>query len=247
MDFFDADAIIGRAIDQDEATAPTIDDLVAEMDRTGIQRSLVTNQSILFSTPDWGNDRLLRDVAGKPRLRPVCGTWIMQERGDVTVTQHIDQLIRHGAAGVQLWPSASMFEFAPWQAPEFFAVMSERRLPIFMHVDQTNWNAVHAVLTAFPKLVLVLQRVVYSDSRKALALMKACPGLHICTSPGFVGGSVLEQFDRFVGCDRLIFGTGLFKFDATPAVAQISYSTLSDDKKARIASGNLVRLLEAIR
>ena len=69
----------------------------------------------------------------------------------------------------------------------------------------------------------------------------------VSASPGFVGGSVLEQFDRYVGVDRILFGSGLFKYDQIPAAAQITYSTLSDDKKALIAGGNLSRLLEAIR
>jgi hypothetical protein len=247
MQFFDADAIIGRLIDQNEEETPTADDLIAEMDRTGIARSLVTNHKIAFSNPEWGNEELRRDVTANPRLRGVFGTWVIQDRNNPPPAEAVGALIKQGAAGVQLWPAMCGFDFAPWQCPDLFAALSERRLPLFLHADQTNANAIHAVLQAFPRLVLILQRVPYGDALRMLTLMRACPSLHICTSPHFVGGSVLEQFDHFIGSERLVFGSGLFKFDAPPAVAQITYSTLSDAKKAAIAGGNLARLLEAIR
>lgn len=247
MEFFDADVIVGREIDKDEETAATVDDLVAEMNRCGIARSLVTSHKIALSNPDWGNDDLAKDIAPHPRLRGVFGTWMIRERDTPPMDEAVDRLVKIKAAGVQLWPTLSFAEFTVWQCPELFAALSDRRLPLFMHSDQTSWSNVHDVLKAFPRLVLVLQRVTYSDVRKAQAIMKLCPNLHVCTSPPFVGGAVLEQFDRFVGCDRLLFGSGLFKFDVMPAVAQITYSSLNDAKKQQIAGGNLQRLLEAIR
>ncbi|MCE9591458.1 MAG: amidohydrolase [Planctomycetes bacterium] len=247
MEFFDADTIIGRAIDQEDADAPTVDDLIAEMDRSLIARSLVTNQKIALSNPDWGNEDLARDITPHARLRGVFGTWLLQDRDNPPPDQAIDRLIKMNAAGVQLWPGMSFAEFTPWQCPDLLAALSDRQLPLFLHSDQASWTNVHDVLKAFPKLVLVLQRVTYGDFRKAFALMKICPNLHLCTSPPFVGGSVLDQLDRFLGCDRLLFGSGLFRFDVSPAAAQVAYSGLSDAKKAQIAGGNLLRLLGAIR
>lgn len=247
MEFFDADAIIGRLLDEEEETAPTVDDLVAEMDRNGIARSLVTNTRIVLSNPDWGNETLARDIAGKPRLRGVFGTWPMEDRGNLAPDVAIDRLIKLGAAGVQLWPAKMNFDLVPWQPPALLGALSDRRLPAFIHADQTNYRDLYATLTAFPKLVLVLQRVPYGDALRMLALMRACPNAILCTSPHFVGGSIYEQFDRYIGSHRLLFGSGLFKYDALPAIAQLTYSSLSDDKKSAIADGNLVRLLEGIR
>lgn len=247
MEFFDADAIVGREIDKDEETAARVDDLVAEMNRCGIARSLVTSHKIALSNPDWGNEELAKDIAQYPRLRGVFGAWLIQERDTPAADEAIDRFVKMNAAGVQLWPAISFAEFTVWQCPDLFAALSDRHLPLFMHSDQASWSNVHDVLKAFPRMVLVLQRVTYADVRKAQAIMKLCPNLHVCTSPPFVGGCVLEQFDRFVGCDRLLFGSGLFKFDVLPAVAQITYSNLSDAKKQQVAGGNLQRLLEAIR
>jgi predicted TIM-barrel fold metal-dependent hydrolase len=208
----------------------------------------VTNQHIALSNVDWGNDDLRRDVKNQPRLRGVYGTWVVRDRDDIAPAEAIDALIANdNAAGVQFWPAATLTEFAPWQCPKLFEAMADRRLPVFMHSDQTNWNAVYAVLTAYPTLPLVLQRVSYGDVRKALAMMRQCPNLYLCTSPPFVGGSVLEQFDRYVGAERLLFGSGYPKFDILPAVAQVAYTELSNEKKALIAGGNLNRLLEAVQ
>lgn len=247
MEFFDADVVIGRLIDQEEEAAPTAADLIAEMDRTGVARSLVTSHKIALSTPDWGNDDLAAQIAGKPRLRGVFGTWIMVDRGNPPMDEAVDALIRRGAAGVQLWPTMCGFDFAPWQCPDLFAALADRRLPLFMHADQCNASALDAVLRAFPRLIVVAQRVIYGDALRYLALMRTHPGLHLCTSPGFVGGGAIEQFDRYVGCDRILFGSGLFKYDQPPAVAQVAYAQLPDHKKSLIASGNIDRLLAQVR
>ena len=248
MNFFDSDILIGRAIDQDEDAAPTAADVIAELDRNGVDKALITNTKILFSNVDWGNDALYEDTRKQPRLRPLFGTWgIVDRPGYDPIDVSIDKAIKRGGAGIQLWTREAGLTFAPWQMPDLLTGLSDRQLPLFMHSDQADWNSVDTVLTAYPRLKLVLQRVIYGDSRRLLALMKRHPGLHLSASPGFVGGSVLEQFDRYVGVDRILFGSGLFKYDQIPAAAQITYSTLSDDKKALIAGGNLSRLLEAIR
>jgi len=248
MEFFDSDVLIGRAIDQDEDAAPTAKDVVAELARNGVAKALVTSTKIYISNVDWGNDELFDDTRKRPQLRPVYGTWGLVDRLNTdSVEVAIDKAIQRNAGGIQMWCKETALQFAPWQMPDLFAALSQRQLPLFMHVDQTDWNSIHSVLTQFPRLRLVLQRVIYGDSRKLMALMKIHPGLHVSASPGFVGGSVFEQFDHYVGIDRILFGSGLFKFDQIPAAAQVSYCQLPDDKKARIASGNLNRLLEDIR
>lgn len=248
MEFYDSDILIGRAIDQDEDAAPTAADALAELDRHGIANALVTNTKILLSNVDWGNDELFKDTQNQPRLRPIFGTWgIVDRASHDSIEASVDKAIKRRGAGIQLWTRETALAFASWQFPELLAALSDRQLPIFMHADQSDWNGVNEILTRYPRLKLVLQRVIYGDSRKLMALMKIHPGLHLSASPGFVGGSVFEQFDRYVGVDRILFGSGLFKYDQIPAVAQVTYCTLSDEKKSLIASGNLKRLLEAIR
>lgn len=247
MEFFDADVIIGRLIDQEEDEAPTAADLLREMDLAQVSRALVTHHKIALSTPDWGNEDLLREVAASPRLRPILGAYVVNERDDISAEARVDGLILQNSAGIQFWPIPCMFDFAPWQCPDLFNAMADRALPLFLHADQTNYNNLHAVLKAFPRLTIILQRIPYGDVRRVIGVMRACPNLMLCTSPHFVGGSVIEQFDRYFGCERLVFGSGLFKYDQAPSVAQVAYTQLPEPKQALIASGNLTRLLEAIR
>jgi hypothetical protein len=248
MEFFDADVLIGRAIDQDEDAAPTVADVVSELDRTGVARALVTSTKMLHSHVDWGNEELLASLKGQTRVKAILGTWGMKDRPQADeMPASVDKAVKAGAGGIQLWTKECGLEFASWQLADLLPEMAERSLPLFMHIDQSDFNRVHEVMSVYPKLMLVLQRVVYSDSRKLMALMKLHRGLHVCTSPGFVGGSVLEQFDRYVGVERVVFGSGLFRYDQLPAVAQISYCTLDEKKKAMIAGGNLSRLMEGIR
>lgn len=247
FEFYDCDVLLGREIDEDEETAATVDDAVAEMRRSGVARALVTNTKISLSTPLWGNDDLAASLAGHKEVRGIFGIQAVNERHEAPVAERVDALIKQGAAGVQLWPGREAWDFAPWQCPDLFDALSQRGLPAFMHNDSAQPQQVYDVLKAFPKLVLVYQRVFYGHARRILGLMRACPNLHLATSPGWVGGRVIEQFDSYFGSDRMLFGSGYARYDVMPAVAQIIYSEISDEKKSAIAGGNLRRLLEQIR
>jgi predicted TIM-barrel fold metal-dependent hydrolase len=247
MEFFDADTLIGRLIDQETADAPTVQDLLAEMDRTGVGRALVSHWKIAYSNPDWGNEEILAAVKGQPRLRPLLGIWPVPENDVPSAAEQVDRAIKAGAAGVQLWPQLSAYDVTPWMCPDLWLELGVRRLPAFVHADQVNYGQVHDVLRAFPELRLVLQRVPYGDARRLHALMRACPNLILCCSPHFVGDGAVEHVCKYFGAERIIFGSGLFKYDQLPSVAQVRYARLNEAQMTAIASGNLDRLLGEIR
>ena len=253
IEFFDADVLIGRLIDQDLAEAPTMADVAAELARTGAARAaLVTNTRIYLSNPAWGNDDLAadldatRDEAGV-ELRGIFGLDTVEERPGTAPDEQIERVMAHHAAGVQFWPAHCAYEFASWKCARMFDLLSQRRLPIFMHADQASYAQLHEVMQRFDRLTIILQRVPYAATRPIMGLMRACPGLRLCTSPHFVGNQVIEQFAHYLGHERLIFGSGLFTYDQLPAVAQVMYARLDEDHKSAIAGGNLRRLLEAIQ
>src|SRR5919202_3418584 len=72
---FDANCMLGRrSIHTPLGMPATADELEAEMDRLGIAEALVYHGMALDGHPWEGNQRLLREIEGRPRLHP-C--WVL--------------------------------------------------------------------------------------------------------------------------------------------------------------------------
>ncbi|MCJ8331406.1 MAG: amidohydrolase [Lentisphaeria bacterium] len=249
FDFYDVDILIGREIDEYEETAPTIDDVNKELQRFNVSRALVSNKKMFISNPKRGNADLQEAVSGYDNLRGIYGINTFEERHHTPSPLIVlDAVLKMNPAGLQLWPIHETWSFSTWQCPELFDAISQHRLPVFIHWNQiSDHNELVRVLQKWPDMKVVVQRVDYNSFRRFAAMMKVCANLYITTTPKFVGGSAIEELDYQVGHDRILFGSGLFNYDILPAVGQITYANLSDEKKADIASGNLLRILEEIK
>ena len=71
MNLFDANCMLGRrSIHTSLGTPTTVDALLAEMDRLGIAEALVYHCLSLDGHPAEGNERLMSEIEGQPRLHP---------------------------------------------------------------------------------------------------------------------------------------------------------------------------------
>jgi predicted TIM-barrel fold metal-dependent hydrolase len=72
--------------------------------------------------------------------------------------------------------------------------------------------------------------------------MESHANLHLeaNTYGAFMG---VEGIVRRFGAERLIFGTGLPNYEVGGPMALVAYADISDGDRARIAGGNLERLL----
>ena len=84
------------------------------------------------------------------------------------------------------------------------------------------------------------------SNRRLFPLLEQYPNLYIETSY-YVVHRGIELICRHFGAERLLFGTGLPQRAPGPAITALSYSQISDQERALIASGNLRRLLAEVR
>lgn len=115
-------------------------------------------------------------------------------------------------------------------------------IPLFLDMDQTNWEEVATILQRRSNLNLVLLRTSYRIDRVIYPLFERYENLRIEAATYQVNYGIEEVCRRF-GARRLLFGTGLPVTEAGPSIAQIAYAEISDEDKALIAGGNLWELL----
>lgn len=147
---------------------------------------------------------------------------------------------------VRLFPRMHGYPLAAWLITPLARWMIERGIPLFIWHTETDFNELHALATALPELRIVVEsqvrKIIYSP-HALIGLLKACPNTFAETSN--LTSPLFEQVLRYVGPDRLVFGSFLPANDPFVALGAILDTPMGDADRALIAGGNLRRLIEA--
>ena len=244
MTFFDANCFLGRW----SAGGPTYalaDDLLAAMDRLGIQRALVRHTVGWQHYPRQGNDLLMQQIGGQPRLVP-CWAALPASTGEMgPLDDWLAQLARHDVRAVCLYPQAYGFPLTEWQCGSLLGPLAERHYLLLLETPEVHWDQVHGLCGRYPGLRVALMSTGYRILRPLYALLDAHPNLHVDISnlANFRG---LEELVAHFGPDRLLFGSGQPRFDGAGSMTALRYSTLDPATREAIACGNLERLLREV-
>ena len=122
------------------------------------------------------------------------------------------------------------------------AALDAEAVPALIDIGQTNWSQVAAVLERYTKLPLVIMATSYRINRHIYPLFEKYDNLYLESHTYQIPWGIEDVSKRF-GADRLIFGTSLPEMEGGAAIGQVLYADLSDEDKAKIAGGNLRRLL----
>lgn len=239
--FFDCNCQVGRYGVKHPEAFTTADELIREMDYCGIREALVYHSMAREYAPTVGNEMILEEAAERP-LHP-C--WVVMPHHTGEMWAPDDLYIRMKSKGVRAlraFPVAHSFRLSDWCAGELLEMIEGNRVPLFLDMDQTNWEDVASILKSHPRLNLVLLKTSYRIDRMLFALFEKYEGLRIEAATYQIASGIEEICRRF-GAGRLLFGSGLPFTEAGPSIAQITYAEISDEEKALIAGGNLRALL----
>ncbi|HET6456156.1 MAG TPA: hypothetical protein VFI02_17260 [Armatimonadota bacterium] len=241
MDYFDCNAQIGRYGVRHPEAFTTADELLKEMEYSGIREALAYHSMAKEYAPSVGNEMLLKEIEGKP-IHP-CWAVMPHNTGEMPPPDELLRLMnQHGVKAVRAFPVAQQFRLSDWCAGPLLDMLEAKKIPLFLDMDQTSWEDVAGILKAHPRLNLVLLRTSYRCDRMLYPLFEKYEGLAIEAATYQVTHGIEEVCRRF-GAERLLFGTGLPFTEAGPSIAQITYAEISDKEKQLIASGNLRKLL----
>ena len=185
--------------------AGTAPELEEEMDWCGIDEALVYHTAQRFDLPALGNERLMEEIDGHPRLKP---TWTLlpshtgEQPGMDTV---LGKMREHEVRALRLFPEDHRYFLDDVTWADQMAVYADRRIPVFI---KASLDKIAVLLRAFPSLVVITGTQGANPlDRYAWPLAERYPNLYFETSAYLVDG-IIEKFCARYGAHRLVFGSG---------------------------------------
>jgi hypothetical protein len=241
---FDCYAIAGTAIRPPLWPALTAADLLAEMDRCGVDEAMVHSAAIELTSPVTGNLELVEFCAASRRLHPV---WCLlpPQTGEMPLADLLAGMKAHGVRTLSAYPDEHRFLLNGITFGAVFEAMIDRRIPLFVRGGGgPNWARITDLLREFPRLIVIAADFgVWGQDRFIRPLMERFEGLHIETSTLELDGGIPSLVARY-GPDRILFGSGFHRRPMGGASLLLRNLDIAPQAKLAIAHGNLERLLE---
>src|SRR5207253_2757466 len=151
LKFFDCNAAFGPYRTRVFRFARTADELVEEMDFGNIDRALVYHTAMRFDHPAVGNELVVRETEGHPRLLPTLAL-LPSRTGELPPLKTLlGDMRRQRVRALRLFPDDHRYFVDDTTWGDQLAVLAERRIPLFV---RANLDRVAALLRSFPDLVV---------------------------------------------------------------------------------------------
>ena len=245
LGFFDSNCSVGRRDAPPRCSMRTVNELKNSMDVCNITRVLAYDVAGLEFHPTVGNQEICALARREERIYPM---WLAMPNytGEFMDPEELlNEMEKNGVRAVKLFPkyNSNTFSLSEWNSGELLSALEGVGVPVFIDLDQTDWDTIYSICKRYPGLNVVVTDVYYRYARYFYPLLKRLDNLYIETSRLKFYLSI-EDICHKIGAEKLIFGTGMGIFDPGPAAAMILYAEISDTEKEMIASKNLERLLK---
>jgi hypothetical protein len=244
LKFFDSNGAFGPYRTRVFRYARTAGELIEEMDFANIDRTLVYHTAMRFDHPSVGNELVVSQTVGQPRLLPTWALLPSQTREQPALPALLREMCRHEVRLLRLFPDDHRYflDEATWA--DQMAVYSERRIPLFI---RASLDKVANLLKSFPDLIVITGSQGSNPlDRYAWPLIERFPNLMFETSGYLVDGGI-EEFCRRYSAARLIFASGFPDNSSGAAMLALAQADIPNAQRQAIAADNLCRLLaEAI-
>ena len=247
MRWIDSNCMIGKQSAPHPFSVRTTEEIKSELVRCGIDGALVYHAYAKEYHPLDGNDKLMEEIEQDDFFKPV---WVIipGHTGEFpTPTSLFDEIIRHRVVGVRCFPGAQNHQFSmqEWSMGEIYNYLEQRKLPLFLDLDQTNWEEIHRICQAHPLLRLVVTGVGYRNARYFFPLLEYHPYLYLELSM-YKNFNGLERLVSRFGSSRFLFGTGMPVYSPGPCKNMILTAELSQSDISNMAYKNIEKLMEEV-
>jgi hypothetical protein len=245
MRFFDCNAFFGLPMVRPLAPVPTTDDLLAAMDRAGVERALVWHIAQHDVSPQVGNRLLADEIGDQPRL---TGCWTIlpnQTREYPPVSVFLQQMRECGVRALRIFPGSHRFLANAVSMGDWLEALVERRIPLLVSLRRgLEWRDLYALLAEFPDLVCVIcDHGCWGMDRMFRPLLERYPNVYVDTAQYLLDGGI-EALVADYGARRVLFGSGFPESYIGGMMMALKHARIPDEAKVAIAGGNLARVLE---
>jgi len=257
--YIDSDPCFAILYSNKDAKLATADELVASMDKEGIDISVIVN--IGWTTHELcveTNDYILESIARYPqRLIGFCS---VQPQSFEAAIAEIERCVQGGIRGVgEMRPDMQLFDLRDEEVIEpLIKVMTKHKLILLTHASEpvgheypgkgaVTPEVLYPFITGFPDLTIVCAH--WGGGLPFYALMpevkQAMRNVFFDTaaSPFLYSPQVYSQVIQLVGADKILFGSDYPLLAQSRLINEIKSLDLAEEAKNLILSGNAQRLL----
>ena len=257
--YIDNDPGFAMLYSKKEANLATADELVASMDKEGIDISVIVN--IGWTTHELcveTNDYILESVARYPKR--LIGFCAVQPNSCDAAIAEIERCAKEGIKGVgEMRPDMQLFDFRDEEVMQpFIEVLSKHKLILLTHSSEPvghdypgkgsiTPDMLYPFIASFPDLTIVCAH--WGGGLPFYALMpevkRAMSNVFFDTaaSPLLYNLQVYNQVIQLVGSDKILFGSDYPLLAQDRLLKEIRSLDLPEEIKSLILSGNAQRLL----
>lgn len=221
--------------DQDVSPAK----LLSMMDQSGVAASLSCSLKGVAYDFQEGNDETLAVSKANPRILPVM---TVDPRRYLGVVEEIETRKSQGFVALRVFPEQQGWRINSVMMKPIIKELERLRMPLL--VTCSGNGTVTDVLWALgdATIPVILCTVGYGNLGEVLVAMKENPYLHADTQINDTPDSLKVAVDA-VGAERFVFGSASPSASMRTSLNLVAESSLTDDQKEMIFSGNLCRIL----
>lgn len=228
---FDANVRLGPSGLHGELVLSSVG-LLAEMDRFGIPRALVSSFAAEEYDAEAGNNFLAAEF--QERLVPAFAA----------TPELLPGLAQRKPAAVRLSFGIKKHNFsaAPWCSGELYEYLQAHSILTLIMREDIEWDALARLLEDFPRLPVLLLETGYRAERYLFPLFQRHANLYVDTSTLLAHRQLESLVDKY-GAQHLLFGSRLPLYTPGAALAVLATARISEEARLAIAGGTLCRLL----
>ncbi len=258
--YIDSDPCFAILYSKKDATLATADELIASMDKAGVDISVIVN--IGWTTHELcveTNDYILESIAHYPKR--LVGFCAVQPYAYEAATDEIERCAKAGMRGVgELRPDIQLFDLGDEAVMSpLVEVMTKYKMILLTHASEPvgheypgkgsiTPDMLYPLITSFPDLTVVCAH--WGGGLPFYALMpevkRAMNNVFFDTaaSPLLYTSQVYHQVSQLVGADKILFGSDYPVLTQNRMIEEIRSQDLPEETKSLILSGNAQRLLD---
>ncbi|MHC4915463.1 MAG: amidohydrolase family protein [Planctomycetota bacterium] len=242
--YFDAFARIGPRREKHLAEAWRLEELLGEMQHCSISGALVSSTRSVHYDPNYGNLGLSAALSEHPHL---FAAWNVMPHatGEFPAPDELGRSMReHDVRAVTVYPRTNAWDPEAEHSRGLLGWLErERILTILERHEFDHYRELDRLLARHPELPLLLVKAANSELRFVLPLLEKYPALHISFDLFHMHYGPEYLVDRGLE-DQLVFGTNAPKMSMGAHRTYVDYAEIPETARAKIAGGNLARLLK---
>lgn len=242
--YFDALVCPGPRNRKHSAQPWRLEDVIDELAHCSISGALVHDTRQVLYDAHHENLRLCDRLQPHDHLFPVWNL-LPHQTGECPPPEELGDLLKqHDVRAVALHPVTNAWDWLADHSQPLLSWLSQQQHLTFVNHDEIgSFRDLTQILDRYPDLPLLLTGVPWRQQRQILPLLAQYDNLHL-TLDKFQIHYGPEHFLEIGVTDQIVFGSHAPTMSAGAHRAYLDYADIPAEARARMAGGNLIRLLK---